>query len=184
MYVCVCVWVDINIIVVCRCPCNRVYVCVCACVSVCVLLFALRYLNNPEHGSPGRAHNRPCPLSLEYVSSVWSSRCRLRAGCSQRYLGPRPALRTPAMAVSRGPGFRVCRSVDRSVGYWQRGRGGGVACSVEPGVGACARSGSCQLYMLVVRVKFALKTSGSSADQVRVKASGLSVGQVRAKASG
>ena len=79
------------------------------------LLFALRHINGPEHGLPGSAYNRPCPLSFEYVSSVWSSQCRLKAGCSQQYLDPRPALRTLAMEVSRWPGFRVCRSVGRSV---------------------------------------------------------------------
>ena len=68
------------------------------------------------------------PLSFEYVSSVRSGQCHLRAGCSQRYLGPRPGLPGyPAMAVFRGPGFRVFRSVGPSVGYQKNGRGGYVA---------------------------------------------------------
>ena len=121
------------------------------------LLFALRYINNPEHGLPGSAHNRPCPLSFEYVSSVWSSRGRLRAGCSQRYLGPRPALRTPAMAVSRGPGFRVCRSIGRSV-IVRRGKGAASRARLSPVlVRAFGRVGSCsrRLNTLVFRVKSA-----------------------------
>ena len=80
---------------------------------LCLLLFALRHITFPEHGLPGSTHNLPCPLSFQYVWSVRSSRCRLRAGRSQRYLGPRPALRSPAMAVSRWPGFRACQSVSR-----------------------------------------------------------------------
>ena len=129
------------------------------------LLFALRHLTDPEHGLPGSAHNRPCPLSFEYVSSVRSGRCRLRAGCSQRYRGPRPALRTPAMAVSRGPGFRVCRSVDRSVSYQKKGKGGGVAWLVEPGVGFGVRSvGSGRVPVGRTCLK-----CGSSSGQVRVK---------------
>ena len=60
------------------------------------LWFALRRIICKEHGLLGCAHNRH------------------RVGRSQRYLGPRLALRSPAMAVSRGPGFRV---VGRSVGY-------------------------------------------------------------------
>ena len=44
------------------------------------------------------------------------------------------------MAVSRGPGFRLCRSVGRSVSYRKKGSGGGVARLVERGVGFGVRS--------------------------------------------
>ena len=131
------------------------------------LLFALRHINVPEHGLPGCAHNRPCPLSFEYVSSVWSSRCRLRRGCSQRYLGPRPTLRTPAMAVSRGPGLRVW--VARSV-IKRRGKEAVSRDWLSPvlvGAFGRVRSSSGRLDMLEVLVEFE-----SSAGQVRVKCPG------------
>ena len=90
----------------------------------------------------------------------------------------------------RYPGGRGFGFVGRSIGRSVIERGGeGAASRVRLSpvlVRALGRvqSGSCQLYMLVVRAKFALKTSGSSSGQVRVKTSGSSAGQVRVKASG
>ena len=133
----------------------------------------------------GKRSKPPCPLSFQHVWFVRSSRCRYTVGRSQRYLGSRPDLRSPAMAVSRGPGIRTFRSVIKRRGEEVVSRDWLSPVSVL----ACVRSGSavflvgqtCAKFGSItsqVRVKFALKCAG----QVHVKCGSSSrqtVGQVR-----